>query len=133
MRTNAFPERLSKIEPDIAGGEDCSLVVEDGVTRTEIDLRRGLIRKAWHLMGFAHQKTYALGDYASAEIRDESILIEGYTVPSFCVHLAGRGGRIRLFAAGTMQEARLIEGKVAAFLRGTACSGSPAAPAESGS
>jgi hypothetical protein len=102
--------------------ENGRLVVEDvanmaGKTCTEIDLKDRVIRKTWKLMGFARFRTYELDNHVTVQIKDTSTILEGYSITSFGVYLAGRDRKIRISSTGDLKEARLIQNEITAFLK----------------
>lgn len=102
--------------------ENCRLVVKDeaiftGKTLTEIDLNDRVIRRTWKLMGFAHSRTYELGNNVAVQIKDTSTILEGYNITSFGVYLTSRGREIRISSTGDLNEARLIQSQITEFLK----------------
>lgn len=105
--------------------ENCRLVVEDveniaGKTCTEIDLKDGVIRKTWKLMGFARSRTYELDSHVAVQIKDKSTILEGYNITSFGVYITSRSRKIRISSTDDLNEARFIQSEITEFLKKSA-------------
>ena len=113
-------ERLGRDVADIGvvAEDDRRLVVEDAVTRMEIDLREQIIRKTWKFLGFAHSRTYELDTPAVVRIRENSKFLEGYRIASFDLFMSVRGGTIRIWSTGDFERARLVRERIELFLKG---------------
>ncbi len=101
--------------------ENCRLIAEDTAllackTRTEIDLRHRVIRKMWKLMGFVRSKTYVLDNHVAVQVKDNSTILEGYSILSFGVYLINNGRKIRISSADELEKACLIQTQIAEFL-----------------
>lgn len=83
---------------------------------TEIDLAEKTISRTFKIGAFEWHRVYSIDDFATAEIKDKSRLLEGYRLPFFSVTLTGRGGHIKVYSTDDAEDAKSVYGVIIGIL-----------------
>ena len=84
---------------------------------TTIDLADRTIKRTWKIGGYERHAFYPPDDSATAEVKDESRLIEGYSLPLYNVRLVGKGKWISIYSSDNFEEAQAFCEEITCGLR----------------